>query len=162
MLEFRSAMVCWGNISVSTFCLLFKDDHRKKLQASNCAEECQLNPAKPQVKDNFYNFLKPTVKARSITNFILTQHKGKHYLKLTLIRQNLLEKAFLILSNQYWLRSWNNRWQGPFNLTVVTETLSWALLVDALCRNLLVWKPTQHVKVSFISPPQGRFQKGNS
>ena len=36
------------------------------------------------------------------------------------------------------------------DLTVVTVTLSWALLVDALGWNFLVYKPPQHDKVSFI------------
>ena len=41
------------------------------------------------------------------------------------------------MSNEYWLKPWHNRWEG---LAVVTVTLSWALLVDTLCQNLLVWK----------------------
>ena len=49
MPEFSSAIVCRGNIPVSrTFGLCVKDIHRKKLQAGNCAKECQLNLAKPR------------------------------------------------------------------------------------------------------------------
>ena len=55
------------------------------------------------------------------------------------MRRFLLEKAFLILSNQHWLRSWLNRRGDSLNVTVVGATLSWAVLVDALCLKLLCW-----------------------
>lgn len=62
----------------------------------------------------------------------------------------LLEKVFIILFNQHWLRFWHNRWKRSFNLTVITVTLGWALLVDAICWNLLAWKPLHHVKEGFV------------
>ena len=62
--------------------------------------------------------------------------------------QTVLEKGFLTLSNQHWLRSWHLR--RSLDLTVVTATLSWALLVDAIGWNSLVGKPPLPDKVSFI------------
>ena len=63
---------------VPFFCI--KDNHIKNLQDSNCAKNCQWNRAKPpKVKDNNYNFLKPTVKARSIATFVLTSLGNRSY-----------------------------------------------------------------------------------
>ena len=40
-------------------CRHVKDIHRRNLQAGNCAEECQLNRAKPgELKDNSYKLSK--------------------------------------------------------------------------------------------------------
>ena len=58
--------------------------------------------------------------------------------------------TLLILSNQYWIRSCLNRREDPLNLTVVTATLSRALLVHVLRLNLLVWKPPHQKWVSSI------------
>ena len=55
----------------------------------------------------------------------------------------VLEKIFLILSNQYRLRSWHCSWENPLNLTVVAATLSWALL-------------------AFLSPRQDEFHRGSN
>ena len=87
------------------------------------------------------------MKARSITIFLLTNLGNccdaaqKQILsELMLHREGslLLKKAFLILFNQHWLRSWHYSWEDPLNLTVVAEMLSWALLVDVRCLNFLV------------------------
>ena len=55
--EFKSTMVCWRKcICMKYLFWHIKDNHRKNLQASNCAKECQWNWAKPpEVKDNTYN-----------------------------------------------------------------------------------------------------------
>ena len=54
-----SAMACFGNICVKDLCLRVRDNHRKKLQAGNCAKECQLIRAKSRkVKDSSYKLLK--------------------------------------------------------------------------------------------------------
>ena len=74
MPEIRPAMLCWANIScVKNLCRHVIDNHNRDLQVSNCAKDCRLNRAEPrEVKDNSSNFLKPTVKARSIAIFLLT------------------------------------------------------------------------------------------
>ena len=64
----------------------------------------------------------------------------------------LLEKAFLILSNQHWLRSWHYSSKDPLNLMVVAATFSWTLLVDALWWKFLVGKAP--------SPRQSEFHWG--
>ena len=52
----------------------FINNHSRDLRASNCSRKTgQLNRAEPrEVKDNSQNFQKPTVKARSIATFLLT------------------------------------------------------------------------------------------
>ena len=57
MPEIKSAMACWGNISVCQEPLLphHIQSCSSDLQASNCAKECQLVREEPQeVKDNSY------------------------------------------------------------------------------------------------------------
>ena len=46
-----------------------------------------------------------------------------------------VEKFCLILSNQHWIKSWHYKWKDLLNLTVPAVTISWALLIDALCWN---------------------------
>ena len=50
------------------------DNHSTDFQTSNSTKECQFNRAKPrEVKSNSLKISKPTVKARSIANFLLTK-----------------------------------------------------------------------------------------
>ena len=151
----------WKYFCIKDNSLVIEEKHRKNLQAGNCVKECELIQAKPQeVKDNSYKLSKKTiVKVRSIATFLLT-HLGSHpesaqrqYCRTgTTLRGFIffLEKAFLVLPNQHLLLSWHNRRENSFNLVVVTVTLSGPLLVDTLCWNLLVHKPSHHVKVDLI------------
>ena len=99
---------------------------------------------------------------RSIANFLLTKLGSRldsaqsNIVEPTLHQEgspftNEVKKAFLILSNQHWLRSGHSSREYPFNLTVVTATLIWALLVDALCWNLLVGKPLHASRASWFT-----------
>ena len=96
MPEFRSAVVCWGNNSVSTvirngksgksaflsvfyeygikyLCRCLVDNHCRDLQSGNCAKECQLNRrSHEKQKITLINFLKTNGKSRSIAAFLLT------------------------------------------------------------------------------------------
>ena len=54
----------WKYFCINYLCLRIKDNHRKNLQASNYAKECQLNRAKPrEVKDNSYRLSKTNAKS---------------------------------------------------------------------------------------------------
>ena len=136
----------------STFFFRIKDRHRKNLRTSNYVRvSMKLGKATWSKKQHLE-------KARSVGTFFLTnhgnrQHKGRYCLKRYYTERGyfLLEKAFQIFSNQHWLRSWH-RWKDPFNLTVKTATISWALFVDTICWNLSL-KPPSHVKVGLIYEP---------
>ena len=143
----------WKYFCIKYLCLCVKDSNRKNLQACNCARERQLNQVKPwEVKENSYRLSKTN--GKSAKHSYLPPHWPRELFWLstrkilsetcTAPRGSLFTRE--ILSNQHWLRSWHNRWDDPFNLTVVTATLSWAFLIDAL----LVRKPPHHVKVGFI------------
>ena len=141
----------WNAEEITCIKYLFfriKDRHRKNLRTSNCVRvSMKLGKATWSKKQHLE-------KARSVGTFFFTnhgnrQHKGRYCLKRYYTERGyfLLEKAFLIFSNQHWLRSWH-RWKDPFNLTVKTATISWALFVDTICGNLSLQPP---------SPRQSRF-----
>ena len=73
MPEIRSAMLCWGNYCVKYLRRHLIDNHRRDLQASNCAR-VSIKPGR--ATRNTRQLLKlskrPTVKARSIATFPLT------------------------------------------------------------------------------------------
>ena len=59
MPEFRSAWYSVEYFCIKELCHCDKSNHRKNVQAGNCAKECQLNQAKPrEVKDNSYKLSK--------------------------------------------------------------------------------------------------------
>ena len=76
---FRSAMLCWGNKFYAKYlCSHVIDNHSRDLQASCYIKECQLNRAKlREVKDN--SFTKPTVKAWSVSTFLLTNLESRSH-----------------------------------------------------------------------------------
>ena len=59
---------------IKYLCCHVIDNYSRNLQTGNCANECQINQAKPRkVKDNSYKLSKkPMVKVRSIATFLLT------------------------------------------------------------------------------------------
>ena len=72
--EFRSAMLCCGNLSASS--TYVKDNQRKNFQAGKCAKECQLNRARQrEVKHNSYKFSKKSTV--SIATFLFS-NLGRH------------------------------------------------------------------------------------
>ena len=111
MAEFRSAMACWGNFSVSS---------------TFFAASKKFGSLQPQ---------------RSSSGAVLTQHKGKYCRTVSTPRGVLITREGL--SNLVWsvltqvLTLQLRRSVEPVNLTVVAVMLSWALLVDALCWNVL-------------------------
>ena len=59
-------------VLVKKLCLHIVENHNRDLLASNCAR-VSIKPGEPaRNKDNSSNFLKPTVKGRSIATFLLT------------------------------------------------------------------------------------------
>ena len=87
---------------IKDLCLYFKNNRRKNLQADNCAKECQLNREKPGgVKDNSYklsNYFPPhqpwePILGSTKANIVGTDDTPRGV--------TLLEKAFLILSDQH-------------------------------------------------------------
>ena len=78
MPEIRSAMLCWGNYCVKYLRRHLIDKHRRDLQASNCAR-VSIKPSR--ATRNTRQLLKlskrPTVKARSIATFPLTNLESR-------------------------------------------------------------------------------------
>ena len=78
MPEIRSAMLCWGNYCVKYLRRHLIDNHRRDLQASNCAR-VSIKPSR--ATRNTRQLLKlskrPTVKARSIATFPLTNLESR-------------------------------------------------------------------------------------
>ena len=78
MPEIRSAMLCWGNYCVKYLRRHLIDNHRRDLQASNCAR-VSIKPGR--ATRNTRQLLKlskrPTVKARSIATFPLTNLESR-------------------------------------------------------------------------------------
>ena len=142
MPEFRSTIVFCENISVSsTFVSTPKTIIERSLKLAIVAKS-------REVKGNSYKLSKTS--GKSVKYSCLPPHLHRESFWLS-TRANIvwdwlytergcfwLEKVFLIVSDQHWLRSWHNEWEHPFNMTDITVTLSWALLVDALCWKFLV------------------------
>ena len=78
MPEIRSAMLCWGNYCVKYLRRHLIDNHLRDLQASNCAR-VSIKPGR--ATRNTRQLLKlskrPTVKARSIATFPLTNLESR-------------------------------------------------------------------------------------
>ena len=78
MPEIRSAMLCWGNYCVKYLRRHLIDNHRRDLQASNCAR-VSIKPGR--ATRNTRQLLKlskrPTVKARSIATSPLTNLESR-------------------------------------------------------------------------------------
>ena len=78
MPEIRSAMLCWGNYCVKYLRRHLIDNHRRDLQASNCVR-VSIKPGR--ATRNTRQLLKlskrPTVKARSIATFPLTNLESR-------------------------------------------------------------------------------------
>ena len=78
MPEIRSAMLCWGNYCVKYLRRHLIDNHRRDLQASNCAR-VSIKPGRATRKTRQLLKLskRPTVKARSIATFPLTNLESR-------------------------------------------------------------------------------------
>ena len=78
MPEIRSAMLCWGNYCVKYLRRHLIDNHRRDLQASNCAR-VSIKPGRATRNTRqLLNLSKrPTVKARSIATFPLTNLESR-------------------------------------------------------------------------------------
>ena len=78
MPEIRSAMLCWGNYCVKYLRRHLIDNHRRDLQASNCAR-VSIKPGRAtrNTRQLLKLFKRPTVKARSIATFPLTNLESR-------------------------------------------------------------------------------------
>ena len=67
--------ILWKYLCILCLCLCIKDNHRKNLQVSNCAKDCQYwtKQSHEKSKTTLFNFLKPMVKAWSIATPLLTK-----------------------------------------------------------------------------------------
>ena len=136
MPEFRLAMVCCRNISVSsTF------GSASKTIIERIFKLWKRVPIKPRIATR--------INRQLLQIFLKNQRSTIAASSLTSVIVLINTKVFRIFPNQHWLRYWNSK-EDLFNMTAVTTTLNWTLLVGALYWNLLVLKSPHHVKMGFI------------
>ena len=120
---------------IKDLCLRVKDNHRKNLQASNCAKECQLNWGKSrQIMTNLSNILKePTVKAQ-YTSFTLTIYLTINKFFFLILTRLIFGRFFYICGN---LENVNEKgfssflpftdWRNPTILVYILTQKTWRI-----------------------------------